>query len=216
MSTGRGSVCRRGRHTRRPPSGPPLPPAAGGGPCAAPRAPPAGPPAPAGRGRGAGRGPAIAAVGVVLVLGGAGAGAAGDWLQVFHPDSIEAVQVSTSDLVALPDVSAYGDLQVVSEPQVHEVADAAAAQEATGLDTPQVDDLPTNVTGEPTWSVGGQLVADFTFSADRAADAAAAAGEPLPPVPAGLDGSRFRLSAGPGLAATWSEARGVPALVVAR
>jgi hypothetical protein len=172
--------------------------------------------APASRWRRAVRSPAIAAVGVVLVLGGAGAAAAGDWLQVFHTDSIEAVQVSTSDLVALPDVSAYGDLQVVAEPQVHEVADAAAASAETGLDAPQVEDLPANVTGDPSWSVGGQLVADFTFSADRAAQAAAAAGEPLPPVPAGLDGSVFRLSAGPGLAATWSEDRGVPALVVAR
>jgi hypothetical protein len=172
--------------------------------------------APAGRWRRAVRSPAIAAAGVVLVLGGAGAAAAGDWLQVFRTDSIEAVAVSTSDLVALPDVSAYGDLQVVSEPQVHEVADAAAARAETGLDAPRVADLPTNVTGEPSWQVGGQLVADFTFSADRAAQAAAAAGESLPPVPAGLDGSVFRLSAGPGLAATWSEDRGVPALVVAR
>src|SRR4051812_37680325 len=46
--------------------------------------------APASRWRRAVRSPAIAAVGVVLVLGGAGAAAAGDWLQVFHTDSIEA------------------------------------------------------------------------------------------------------------------------------
>jgi hypothetical protein len=56
----------------------------------------------------------------------------------------------------------------------------------------------------------------FTFSVEKAAQAAAAAGETLPPPPPGLDGSQFRLSAGPGLAAVWSEARGVPALVVAR
>jgi hypothetical protein len=40
--------------------------------------------------------------------------------------------------------------------------------------------------------------------------------EPLLPPPPGLDGSPFRLAAGPGIAAVWSEARGVPALVVAR
>jgi hypothetical protein len=56
----------------------------------------------------------------------------------------------------------------------------------------------------------------FTFSADQAAAVAADSGEPLPPPPPGLDGSRFRLSAGPGLAMVWSEARGVPAMVVAR
>ncbi|WP_457140825.1 DUF4367 domain-containing protein [Modestobacter sp. SYSU DS0511] len=46
--------------------------------------------------------------------------------------------------------------------------------------------------------------------------AAPAAGEQLPPVPAGLDGSTFRLTAGPGVAAIWSEARGLPALAVGR
>jgi hypothetical protein len=56
----------------------------------------------------------------------------------------------------------------------------------------------------------------FTFSADRAAQTAAATGQTLPPPPPGLDGSQFRLSAGPGLAAVWTEARGVPALMVAR
>jgi hypothetical protein len=56
----------------------------------------------------------------------------------------------------------------------------------------------------------------FTFSAERAAQTAAAAGQTLPPPPPGLDGSQFRLTAGPGVAAVWTEARGVPALIVAR
>src|SRR4051794_6444515 len=172
--------------------------------------------APARRWSRAVRSPVVAALGVAIVLGGAGAAAATDWLQVFHTDQITPVQVSSADLVALPDVSAYGDLRVVSEPNVREVPDAAAARAATGLDLPEVAELPTNVTGEPTYTVGDQLIADFTFSADRAAQAAAVAGEPLPPVPAGLDGSTFRLVAGPGTAATWSESRGLPALVVAR
>jgi hypothetical protein len=38
----------------------------------------------------------------------------------------------------------------------------------------------------------------------------------LPPPPPGFDGSQFRLVAGPGLAAVWSDARGLPAMVVAR
>ena len=56
----------------------------------------------------------------------------------------------------------------------------------------------------------------FTFSAAKAGRTAAAAGATLPPVPRGLDGSTFRMTAGPGLAAVWSEGHGVPALVVAR
>jgi hypothetical protein len=162
------------------------------------------------------RSPVVAAMGVVVVLGGAGAAAAADWLEVFRTEEVAAVPVSSTDLVALPDLSAYGDVAFVSDPDVREVPDAAAAREATGLDVPQVDALPAGVTGEPSYTVGGQAVAEFTFSADRAAQAAARAGETLPPPPPGLDGATFRLQAGPGVAAVWSEARGVPALVVGR
>ncbi|MGY1842260.1 hypothetical protein [Modestobacter sp. SYSU DS0875] len=159
------------------------------------------------------RSPVVAAFGVVLVVGGAGAAAAGDWVQVFRTEEIAPVAVTQADLVGLPDLSGYGTLRPVAEPDVREVADAAAAEEVTGLTVPQVDELPRGVTGRPTYTVGDQLVAEFTFSADRAA---AAAGEQLPPVPAGLDGSTFRLTAGPGVAAVWSEARGLPALAVGR
>jgi hypothetical protein len=105
---------------------------------------------------------------------------------------------------------------VVQEANVREVTGAAAAEEATGLSVPQVSELPRGVTGEPQFQVGDPVSAVFTFSAEKAAQAAAAAGETLPSPPPGLDGSQFRLVAGPGLAAVWSEARGVPALVVAR
>jgi hypothetical protein len=93
---------------------------------------------------------------------------------------------------------------------VHPVADAAAARQATGLDVPRVGDLPRGVTGDPVYQVGKQASAEFTFSAARVA---AASGKTPP---AGLDGSRFRLVAGPGVAEVWSEGRGVPALVVVR
>jgi hypothetical protein len=162
------------------------------------------------------RRPAVAALGVAVVLAGASAAAAADWLQIFRTEQIAPVAVTESDLVALPDLSAYGDLQVTQVPDVRPVADAAAAEEATGLQVPEVAVLPQGVTGEPAYQVGGQVSAEFTFSAARAAQAAAAAGETLPPPPPGLDGSRFRLAAGPGVAAVWMEDRGLPALAVAR
>ena len=76
--------------------------------------------------------------------------------------------------------------------------------------------LPRGVTGEPVYQVGGEVSATFTFSADRAAQAADEAGETLPPTPPGLDGSRVRLVAGPGVAQFWSSSAGAPALVVGR
>jgi hypothetical protein len=173
-------------------------------------------PAPTPRWRTALRSPVVAAIGVVALLSGASAAAATDWLQIFRTEQITPVTITQADVVELPDLSAYGDVEVVQEANVREVAGAAAAEEATGLSVPQVSELPRGVTGEPRFQVGDPVSAVFTFSAEKAAQAAAAAGETLPSPPPGLDGSQFRLVAGPGLAAVWSEARGVPALVVAR
>ena len=161
------------------------------------------------------RSPVIAVVAAAALVTGASAAAAADWLQIFRTEKIAPITISQADLLRLPDLSAYGRTELV-EADIREVGDAAAAQRATGLAVPRVRDLPRGVTGEPTFQVGGPVSAEFTFSTEKAARAASAAGHTLPPVPPGLDGSRFRMKAGPGLAVVWSEARGVPALVVAR
>ncbi|MGY1775519.1 hypothetical protein ACI8AV_06640 [Geodermatophilus sp. SYSU D00804] len=173
-------------------------------------------PDPARRRRARLRSPLVAAVGVVALLAGGGAAAAADWLQVFRTEEIAPVTVTQADLVALPDLSAYGTAQVLEEPDVRPVSDAAAAEDVTGLAVPRVDELPGGVGGDPSYQVGDRAAVEFTFSAERAAQAAAASGETLPPPPAGLDGGRFRLTAGPGVAAVWTSGSGAPGLVVAR
>ncbi|NEK87188.1 hypothetical protein GCU60_15710 [Blastococcus saxobsidens] len=162
------------------------------------------------------RRPAVAALGATVLLTGAGVAAANDWLPIFQAERVDPVQVTSADLVQIPDLSAYGDLQITREPEPEEVADAAAAQERTGLEVPEVGELPEGVTGDPTYQAAGLVEATFTFSADKAAQAAAAEGEVLPPSPAGLDGSTLRIQAGPGVAAMWAQPTGVPTLVVAR
>ncbi len=162
------------------------------------------------------RSPAAAGLCVVAVLLGAGAVAAADWVQIFRTERIAPLGITRTDLLELPDLSAYGDLEVTREADIREVADAEAAEDATGLSVPRVSELPRGVTGDPELQVGSSASAVFTFSLERATQMAAEYDEPLRPPPPGLDGSRIRLSAGPGLAAVWSEARGVPALVVAR
>jgi hypothetical protein len=162
------------------------------------------------------RRPAAAALAVGLVLTGAGVAAANDWLPIFHTEKVAAVSIQTDDLVALPDLSAYGDVQVTGEGKPQQVADATAAGAFTGLKVPEVVQLPRGVSGDPTYQVVGELSGVFTFSAQKAAAAAAADGKPLPPVPAGLDGSSVRLVAGPGVAEVWGQSTGVPTLVVGR
>lgn len=162
------------------------------------------------------RSPVIAVAGVVALLAGAGVAAATDWLPIFRTEQIAPVSVSGAELVRLPDLSGFGDLTVTEKPGVREVADAAAAQAATGLTVPQVTTLPKGVTGVPAYRAGGRASAVFTFSAAKTAQTATAAGQSAPPPPSGLDGSQFRLVAGPGLAAIWSTNGSVPSLIVAR
>jgi hypothetical protein len=162
------------------------------------------------------RRPVVAVAAVAVVLAGAGTAAANDWLPIFRTQQIVPVSVTSADLIALPDLGDYGDVQVTGEADPHEVRDAAAAAAESGLDVPEVVSLPRGVGGEPVYQVGGQISATFTFSTDRAAKAAAEAGTTLPPAPQGLDGSRVRLVAGPGLAEIWSQKSGVPALIVGR
>ena len=168
------------------------------------------------RWRSAVRKPAVAALSALVLFTGAGVAAANDWLPIFSTQRVDPVEVTSTDLVQLPDLSAYGDLQVTEEPGTEQVADADAARERTGLTVPEVAELPEGVTGEPAHQAAGVMGATFTFSAEKAAQAAAAEGEVLPPPPAGLDGSSLRLEAGPGVAAVWSQPTGVPTLLVAR
>lgn len=162
------------------------------------------------------RRPVVAVVAVVAVLAGAGVAAANDWLPIFRTEQIAPVSVSAADLVALPDLTAYGDVQMTGQGDPQQVADAAAAQSATNLPAPEVGTLPRGVSGQPVYQVVGELSGVFTFSAAKAVQAATAAGQTPPPVPAGLDGSQVRLVAGPGVAEVWSQSTGVPTLVVGR
>lgn len=162
------------------------------------------------------RSPVLAGAAVVAVIAGATTAAATDRLPIFRAEQVAPVAVTQRDLVDLPDLTQYGEVDVLEEPHVREVPDADLAEDATGMTAPEVADLPRGVTGEPAYLVGDRATAEFTFSADRAAEAAAAAGETLPEPPPGLDGSTFRLTAGPGVAAVWSSTSDVPALAVAR
>jgi hypothetical protein len=150
------------------------------------------------------------------VLSGAGVAAANDWLPIFRTEQIAPVDVTASDLVAVPDLTAYGDVEVTGDGDLRPVADAATAEAETGLDVPQVGDLPEGVTGEPALQVADQVTATFTFSAERAAESAAQTGQPLPAPPPGLDGSQIRITAGPGVAQLWTRSGDLPTLVVGR
>src|SRR5687768_7121989 len=66
------------------------------------------------------RSPRIAAVAVAALLGGAGAAAAADWLQIFRAERIAPIKVTQADLVKLPDLSSFGDLDLQKVPEIRE------------------------------------------------------------------------------------------------
>jgi hypothetical protein len=170
---------------------------------------------PARRLRAALRSPVVAGVAVVALVTGASAAAAANWLPIFRTEQIAPVTAPEADLITLPELEDFGEVEVIEELNVRQVPDAAAAAAATGLSVPQVSTLPRGVRGEPAYQVVDRVSALFTFSVEKAARFVEAAGETLPPPPPGLDGSQFRLVAGPGLVEVWAEGRPVPALVVA-
>jgi len=153
---------------------------------------------------------------VALVLATAGTAAANDWIEIFRPRQVAPVEVVAGDLVALPDLHAYGELTVDGDPELRRVADAASAVAETGIDVPEVTTLPRGISGAPVYSVTGEIGATFTFSADAAQAAAGGEGALRPEIAASLDGTRVHLAAGPAVVQEWSSDAGVPALVVAR
>ncbi len=157
--------------------------------------------------------PAVAVLAVAAVMAGAGTAAANDWLPIFQTEKVAPVSLTAADLVALPDLRAYGDVKVTGADGVREVKDAAAAGEQSGLDVPQVSKLPSGVTGEPSYQVGGKVSVTFTYSAAKASKAL---GKQVPQAPAGLDGQPIRLDAGPGVGQVWKSSSGMPALLVGR
>ncbi|TCN44756.1 hypothetical protein EV644_101106 [Kribbella orskensis] len=162
------------------------------------------------------RRPLVAALAVAVTLTAAGTAAANDWLPIFQTKAIAPVSFSAGDLVGLPDLHAYGEVKVTGNGGLRRVPNAAAAAVQTGLDVPKVKTLPRGVSGESEYQVAGKLDVTFTFSADRAGQAAEKAGKTLPPPPPGLDGGQLRLSAGPGVVQVWSSDAGAPALIVGR
>src|SRR3954468_21664804 len=114
-----------------------------------------------GRWRPAMRRPVIAALSAVVLLTGAGVAAANDWLPIFQTQRVDPVEVSTGDLVALPDLSAYGDVAVTQDVHPEPMPDAQSAADRTGLDVPEVSTLPAGVTGAPAYQAAGVVSATF-------------------------------------------------------
>ncbi|HEX2179143.1 MAG TPA: hypothetical protein VHL54_06450 [Actinomycetota bacterium] len=131
----------------------------------------------------------VAVMGLTLV----GTGVAGNLIKIFEPDQVVAVPVDLETLNSLPDLTRYGNLALTQEPEAATAASLAEAAERTGLDLLAPANPPTGV-GAERIRVLTTGTASFTFDA---AKATSESGEPLPALPAAIDGSSLFLQAGP-------------------
>lgn len=119
---------------------------------------------------------------------------------VFAPNSVTPVPVTVADLQSLSQLSDYGTFAWTTQPQLQVVTSAADAASATGLKVPTVAKLPPGVSSNVTYGAMSKATAVFTFSAAKAAAAAAKTGKPLPSLPAGVDGAQLTVTIGPAVA----------------
>lgn len=116
---------------------------------------------------------------------------------VFAPSSVTPVPVTLADMQALSQLSAYGTVTWTKQPQVQVATSAAEAATMSGLQAPKVASLPQGVSSSLTYVAMSQATAEFTFSAAKAAAAAASTGKALPQMPAGMDGVKLTVTVGP-------------------
>lgn len=120
-----------------------------------------------------------------------GTGVAGNLVKIFEPEEFVAVPVSTNGLASLPDLSNYGSVKLVKQPNFADAAGLAEAAARTGLDLMEPGTME-GVEGPLTFHTATSGSATFTF--DRAKAAAATGSDD---VPEGLDGSTLFVSGGP-------------------
>lgn len=116
----------------------------------------------------------------------------------FQPTTVKTVPVTVADVQSLSQLADYGTITWTKEPQFQVATSAAEASAvAGGLQAPVVSRLPAGVSTTVTYGAMSQAVATFTFSADKAAAAAARQGKTLPAMPKGIDGAKLTITVGP-------------------
>lgn len=146
----------------------------------------------------------------------------------YKPATVATVPITVADVQALSQLSDYGTITWTKQPNFAAAVSASdAATAAGGLQPPVVAQLPSGVSTTVTYGGMSEAIATFTFSADKAAAAAASRGQTLPAMPANINGATLTFTVGPAVgeiygdlkqptAASGSNAINLPQLVVAK
>jgi len=140
-------------------------------------------------------------VGVALLVGVI----ARDYALNYTPNTVTTVPVTVADIQALSQLSNYGTLTWTRQPQFQAATSASDAEALAGMSAPVVSNLPSGISTNITYGAMTQAQAVFTFSADKARAAAAAQGNSLPTLPAGMDGATLTFTVGPAIGELFGE-----------
>ena len=106
------------------------------------------------------RRPVIAALSAVVLLTGAGVAAANDWLPIFRTEHVDPIEVTSSDLVALPDLSAYGDIEITQAGRSPAGRRRRGRARADRPRRPRGVRASRGVTGDPPYQAAGVVERD--------------------------------------------------------
>jgi hypothetical protein len=142
----------------------------------------------------------VALVATVLTM----SGLAETILTIFEPKQIVAVPITSGDLNGASSFGAYGTLTWTEQPKPYDVPDVRTAARESGMAVLVPGNLPAGVVA-PRYGVMAKTTATFTFSAEKARQAAAAQKRTPPPMPANMDGSKLFITGGPAVVAFYGD-----------
>jgi hypothetical protein len=124
----------------------------------------------------------------------------------YKPTTVTTVPVTVTDFQALSQLADYGTVTWTKQPQFQVATNAADASAlANDMTVPTASSIPTGISKTITYAAMTQAVATFTFSADKAAAAAARQGKTLPALPKGMDGATLTVTVGPAVGEVYGE-----------
>lgn len=142
----------------------------------------------------------LVAVALVVLIGATlvGTGVATNLLKIFEPEQVVAVPVSADSIGRLPDLSAFGTINILKEPEATVAATPGDAADQSGLDV-LVPGTLREVKGEVIYTVVSTGSGSFTFDSAKASTALA---KELPPPLAEINGSTLVVQFGPAIIQT--------------
>lgn len=170
---------------------------------------------------------AAAATVAILFTGLTVTGLAESFFTIFQPKQVAPVVIGSGDLASLPELSDYGTVEVITEPEPGQVQTLEEAQAATGIVPLRPVLVPAGVTGDAVIYTLSRGEGTFRFDETKLAASADRVSRTPPPMPASVAASTLHVSGGPAIVQSYGGAfdpramdpatgAGMPGLLIAQ